>query len=164
SGTDAAFLLACIHVILKEFYVDRRAAYFQDYVKRYTNLPFLVMLEPDSEGRYRQGRFLRASDVAGHEGEEHLEWKLLMMDAADAKLRLPPGTIGFRWQKQQGKWNLKTEDAGTAEPFDPVLTLMDLEHEQVQVLFSDFTHTFDTTLGTTDGKGRKAKAVCRAVP
>ncbi|HEX7009922.1 MAG TPA: nitrate reductase subunit alpha [Phycisphaeraceae bacterium] len=164
SGTDAAFLLACIHVILKEFYVDRRAAYFQDYVKRYTNLPFLVMLEPDSKGCYRQGRFLRASDVAGHEGEEHPEWKLLMMDAADARLRLPPGTIGFRWQKQQGKWNLKTEDAGTAEPFDPVLTLMDLEHEQVQVLFSDFTHTFDTTLGTTDGKGRKAKAVCRGIP
>ncbi len=41
-GTDTAFLLACIHVILKEFYVDRQTDYFRQYIAQYTNLPFLV--------------------------------------------------------------------------------------------------------------------------
>ena len=44
-GTDAAVAMAMGHVILKEFYVDaQRSAYFDDYVRRYTDLPMLVML------------------------------------------------------------------------------------------------------------------------
>jgi len=39
-GSDGAFFMACIHVILKEFFADRQVPYFVDYVKRYTNLPF----------------------------------------------------------------------------------------------------------------------------
>lgn len=164
-GTDAAFLLACIHVILKEFHADRRSEYFDGYVKQYTNLPFLVMLEPGEGGRFLQGRFLRASDVPGYEQEEHAEWKLMMADASSGDLHLPPGSIGFRWeQRKTGRWNLKKEDASSGEPFDPALTLLDLDHEQAMVDFADFTQTFDTTLGTTDGKGRKATTTHRAVP
>jgi nitrate reductase alpha subunit len=43
-GSDGAFLMACIHVILKEFYVDKETPYFTEYAKQYTNLPFLVVL------------------------------------------------------------------------------------------------------------------------
>ena len=45
-GTDGALAMAMGHVILKEFFVDRQVDYFTDYVKRYTDLPFLVTLDP----------------------------------------------------------------------------------------------------------------------
>ena len=44
-GTDAAVAMAMGHVILKEFYFDKRSAYFDDYARRYTDLPMLVMLK-----------------------------------------------------------------------------------------------------------------------
>ena len=37
-GTDAAVAMAMGHVILKEFYFDKRSAYFDDYVRRYTDM------------------------------------------------------------------------------------------------------------------------------
>ena len=43
-GTDAALAMSMGHVILKEFFVDRQTPYFTDYVKRYTDLPYLVTL------------------------------------------------------------------------------------------------------------------------
>lgn len=164
-GTDAAFLLACIHVILKEAHVDQPVGYFHEYVKQYTNLPFLVALEAGPDGKWLQGRFLRASDVAQYAAEEHADWKLLMWDARSDALRMPPGSVGFRWEDQKtGRWNLKLEDANTGAAIDPLLTFKDGPHEEVQVLFADFTHTFDTTLGATEGKGRRAGAHARGVP
>jgi nitrate reductase alpha subunit len=44
-GTDSALAMAMGHVILKEFHVDKPSAYFQEYVRRYSDMPFLVMLE-----------------------------------------------------------------------------------------------------------------------
>lgn len=167
-GTDAAFLLACIHVILKEYYVDRQVPYFRDYVKKYTNLPFLVMLEPHEDGTHLKGRFLRASDVDGYESEELGDWKLLMMDRWSGDLRLPGGSVGFRWEtRETGRWNLKSEDIKTGAAFDPLLSFLDAEHgpnEEVRVQFADFTDTFDTSLGKTEGKGQAARAVIRSVP
>ena len=166
-GTDAAFLLACIHVILKEYYVDRQVPYFSDYVKKYTNLPFLVMLEPDGKGAYLQGRFLRAADVGEYRDEEHAEWKLVMMDRWSGEVRMPGGSVGFRWEeKNTGRWNLKSEDARSGESFDPLLSCMDGDqgYEQVQVSFADFTGTFDTSLGKTEGKGRAAQNMMRGIP
>ena len=168
-GTDAAFLLACIHVILKECYVERRVDFFHDYVKTYTNLPFLVMLDPDPDikGSYLQGRLLRVSDVVGYEDEENAEWKLMVMDRQRNEVAMPGGSVGFRWeQKTTGRWNLKSEDAATGEPIDPVLSFMEEEHpyQEVPVLFADFTDTFDTALGETEGKGRASVARSRGVP
>ena len=164
-GTDAAFLLACIHVILKEFYVDRQAPYFHDYVKKYTNLPFAVTLEEDGKGDYLAGRFLRASDISSYADEEHAEWKLLMIDSSSGQLRMPGGSLGFRWEEGgTGRWNLKPEDASTGEEFDPQLSCIEGDYEEVQVSFADFTDTFDTVLGATEGKGRKARNMLRGVP
>ena len=36
--------MAMGHVIMKEFYFDKRSVYFDDYARRYTDLPMLVML------------------------------------------------------------------------------------------------------------------------
>jgi nitrate reductase alpha subunit len=57
-GTDAAVAMAMGHVILKEFYFPdgRRAsarAYFDDYVRRYTDMPMLVMLKEQHAARRR---------------------------------------------------------------------------------------------------------------
>jgi nitrate reductase / nitrite oxidoreductase, alpha subunit len=41
-GTDAAIAMAMGHVILKEFHVDRQVSYFDDYARRYTDMPMLV--------------------------------------------------------------------------------------------------------------------------
>ena len=44
-GTDGALAMAMGHVILREFFVDRPTPYFTDYTKRYTDLPYLVVLD-----------------------------------------------------------------------------------------------------------------------
>ena len=43
-GTDAALALAIGHVILREYHLDRTVPYFEDYARRYTDLPMLVRL------------------------------------------------------------------------------------------------------------------------
>jgi nitrate reductase alpha subunit len=162
-GTDAAFLLACIHVILKEFYVDRQTPYFLHYLAQYTNLPFLVTLEEEGD-HFGSGRFLRASDIEGLAGEENAEWKLPLFDS-EGELRLPGGSLGFRWEKKKtGRWNLKNEDVTNGETFEPLLSFADGEHEEVQVELANFTHTFDTDLGKSEGKGAKATASLAGVP
>jgi nitrate reductase alpha subunit len=121
-GSDGAFLMSCIHVILKEFYVDKETSYFTDYVKQYTNLPFLVVLEKDGD-KYQMGRFLRASDIEKYSKEENADWKLIMTDGG-GELHIPTGSIGFRWEKEPtGNWNLQLKNAITKKEFDPLLTL-----------------------------------------
>jgi nitrate reductase / nitrite oxidoreductase, alpha subunit len=162
-GSDGAYLMACIHVILKEFYVDKETPYFTDYVKKFTNLPFLVVLERDGEN-YQMGRFLRASDVADYAAEENADWKLLMADG-EGRLHLPTGSIGYRWEKTPtGNWNLQLKNAVTEEEFDPLLTFLGKDDQKAMVSFSDFTDTFSIYMGRTQGKTRKAQEILRQVP
>ncbi len=162
-GSDGAYFMACIHVILKEFYADRETPYFTDYVKRYTNLPFLVVLEKDGD-KCQMGRFLRASDIADYAQEESADWKLIMTDA-DGKLHVPTGAIGFRWEKEPtGNWNLQLKNAVTQEDFDPLLTLLGDDGKKATVSFSDFTDTYSIILGKTEGKGKKCTEILREVP
>jgi nitrate reductase alpha subunit len=162
-GSDGAYLMACIHVILKEFYADRETPYFTKYVKQYTNLPFLVVLERDGD-KYQMGRFLRASDLAAYAGEENADWKLIMADG-HGKLHVPTGSVGFRWEREPtGNWNLQLKNAVTKEDFDPLLTLLAKEAERAVVSFSDFTDTFNIVIGKTNGHGRKARELLREVP
>jgi nitrate reductase alpha subunit len=61
-GTDASFALAMGHVIFKEFHIDKTNEYFNSYVKRYSDMPHLVILR--NRGDYFiADRFLRASDI-----------------------------------------------------------------------------------------------------
>jgi nitrate reductase alpha subunit len=64
AGTDAALAMALGHVILKEFFVDRQVPFFTDYVKTYTDLPFLIMLTENAEhGGLVPGKFLTEADL-----------------------------------------------------------------------------------------------------
>jgi nitrate reductase alpha subunit len=102
-GTDGALAMAMGHVILKEFFVDRATDRFLDYVLRYTDLPFLVTLEPDGEGGHRPGRFLTAADL-GQPVTKAVFKPAVWDDAAEAPA-VPPGSAGFRWDGS-GRWNL----------------------------------------------------------
>ena len=64
AGTDAALAMAMGHVILKEFFVDRRVPFFVEYVRTYTDLPFLVTLVENAEhGGLVAGKFLTEADL-----------------------------------------------------------------------------------------------------
>ena len=118
AGQDAALWMAVNHVILKEFYVDRQVPYFIDYLKRYSDAPFLVELERDGEG-FRPGRYLRARRLARYREVELADWKLAVYDQRSGEPRMPKGTVGFRWQKRAGLWNLKMEDGSTIARSNP---------------------------------------------
>jgi nitrate reductase alpha subunit len=118
AGTDAALAIAMAHVIFKEFYIDRRTDYFFEYAKKYTDLPFLVVIE-EKEDAHIPGRFLRASDL----GKEmnNAEWKTLLYDNTQRDFCIPNGSIGFRWN-ESGKWNLHLKDAINDKEVDPALS------------------------------------------
>ncbi|HJL64439.1 MAG TPA: molybdopterin-dependent oxidoreductase, partial [Candidatus Thalassarchaeaceae archaeon] len=163
-GTDNAFLNACIHVILKEYHHERKSEYFQSYIKQYTNMPFLVILDEGRDG-YENGRFLRASDLKTFDGEEYSEWKPVQIEAGTDEIKIPTGTVGHRWEKENiGRWNLTHEDSLTGEEFDPLLTFLDHDKaNEVPVVFPDFTNTYDE-LGKTESAGNAALNRIRGVP
>ena len=109
-GTDSAMAMAMGHVILKEWHVEGRSAYFDDYVRRYTDLPSLVLLD-EQDGRLVPGRYLRASDLEAGAGQQHAEWKTLARDEASDRVVVPRGSIGFRWSEERGHWNLEPKDS-----------------------------------------------------
>ncbi|MBS0325844.1 MAG: nitrate reductase subunit alpha [Proteobacteria bacterium] len=141
-GTDAALGMAMGHVILKEFYVDRTVPYFDDYARRYTDLPLLVMLEKHGE-RWVAGRFLRASDFAGALGHENSpEWKTVGFDETGGRPVAPQGSIGYRWgskvERDLGKWNLEQKDGASGAEVRLALTLLGRHDEAVAVAFPYF--------------------------
>ncbi len=110
-GTDAALGMAFGHVILREFHLDRQAEYFEDYIRRYSDMPMLVELEKKGDS-YVPGRQLRASDFDGGLGQvNNPEWKTVGFDEASGKIVVPNGSIGFRWG-EHGKWNLEQKAEG----------------------------------------------------
>jgi nitrate reductase alpha subunit len=112
-GTDGALAMAMGHVILREFFVDRQVPYFTDYVKRYTDLPFLVRLDK-REDAYVPGKFLTAADLDSDEDTENPAFKTVLLDSATGEPVVPHGSLGFRYGDQgAGHWNL---DLGTTDP------------------------------------------------
>jgi len=134
-GTDAALAQAMTHVILDEFYVKRQEEIFIKYAKQFTDLPFLILLD-EHEGKYKAGRFLRASDLG--EQTEHAEWKPVIIDETLNELIVPNGTMGQRWEKN-AKWNLKLErEDGTR--IQPALSVEKHEAEWTELVFPYFDH------------------------
>ena len=112
-GTDAALAMAMGHVILREFHLDRSVGYFDDYVRRYSDLPMLVRLVRQG-AHYVPERLLRADDFAEGLGEaNNPAWKTVAFDA-DGAVVVPRGSIGFRWG-EQGKWSLESRRSDGAE-------------------------------------------------
>ncbi|MFF1273131.1 nitrate reductase subunit alpha [Streptomyces marokkonensis] len=116
-GTDGALAMAMGHVVLKEFFVDRETPYFADYVRRFTDLPFLVALDEneDEPGTYTPGKFLTASDLGGeHARAENADFRTVLLDGATGLPVVPGGTLGDRFgEAGAGKWNL---DLGEVRP------------------------------------------------
>jgi len=113
-GTDSALAMAMGHVILKEFHVDKKSDYFDDYTRKYTDFPFLVRLV-EQDGKLVPERFLRASDFLDGMGEENnTEWKTVAVDEKTGDLVLPQGSVGFRWG-EDGRWNLQEKEAGNKD-------------------------------------------------
>jgi nitrate reductase alpha subunit len=136
-GTDAALAMALGHVIFKEFHLERPSAYFQDYCRRYTDMPMLVMLEHNAQGLIA-GRFLRASDLAGAAGQEkNPEWKTLAVDTASGDVVVPNGSVGFRWDGS-AKWNLENKEGGKNHEVGLRLTLLEHCDEVAEVAFPYF--------------------------
>jgi nitrate reductase alpha subunit len=147
-GTDAALAMAMGHVVLTEFHRDRSVPYFQDYIRRYTDMPLLVRLVK-KHGRYVPERLLRASDFADALGQtNNPAWKTVGVDDATGRPVVPTGSIGFRWG-EQGKWNLEEKDASGAEAKLRV-GLKDEHDEVVEVLFPYFANSAANGFASTD--------------
>lgn len=134
-GTDAALGMAMGHVILKEFHLDNPSPYFQDYCRRYTDMPVLVRLVKNGNS-YEPEYFLRASHLSGEVSEQkNSEWKTIVVDELSGELVVPNGSVGFRWDKSQ-RWNLE-ERAGNTD-FKAQLSLMDSRDDVLDVIFPYF--------------------------
>jgi len=140
-GTDAAMAMAMGHVVLREFFVDRQAEYFQDYARRYTDLPLLVTLERQGD-RWVPGRYLRASDFENDlDSPGQADWKTVGFDKGGQPV-VPRGAIGFRWPEDEdhpdhGKWNLEAKD-GQGNDIELQLTQIDSRDEVCEVSFPYF--------------------------
>ncbi|MEV0135941.1 nitrate reductase subunit alpha [Dactylosporangium sp. NPDC050688] len=111
-GTDGALAMAMGHVILKEFFVERTTERFADYVSRYTDLPYLVALEPVDGGGYRPGKFLTAADLG--ETDAEAAFRPALWDSAADAVAVPGGSLGHRYSDAGvGRWNL---DLGAIVP------------------------------------------------
>ncbi len=108
-GTDAALAMAMGHVILTEFFRDRQVPYFADYVRQYTDLPFLVVLRQRGGDAFAAERFLTAADLGDTaDGAQH---KAVLIDDATGEFVVPNGSLGFRWgEAGAGRWNLDLGD------------------------------------------------------
>ncbi|MGH3841793.1 MAG: nitrate reductase subunit alpha [Pseudonocardiaceae bacterium] len=116
-GTDGALAMALGHVMLQEFFVNRRVPFFVDYVQRYTDLPFLLTLD-ERAGAYVPDKFLTAADLG--EGGEGAVWQTVLVDGRTGELVVPNGSLGFRYTESgAGRWNL---DLGEVAPQLTVLT------------------------------------------
>lgn len=136
-GTDAALALAMGHVILKEFHLTGKSEYFSDYCRRYSDMPFLVMLE-ECDGGFVAGRMLRACDFENNLGEDkHAEWKPVVIDSKAGCVVVPNGTIGSRWDGS-GRWNLEARGVSDGAQIEPQLTVIADADEVVPVAFPYF--------------------------
>ncbi|KOT57767.1 MULTISPECIES: nitrate reductase subunit alpha [Streptomyces] len=118
-GTDGALAMAMGHVILRECFVQRRIPYFTDYVKTFTDLPFLIELEPHGAS-FVAGKFVTAQDaeLAPDTEEAARRWMPVLVDAVTGAPAVPGGTLGDRWSEGgAGRWNLDLGD------IDPLLSL-----------------------------------------
>ncbi|MBS0224242.1 MAG: nitrate reductase subunit alpha [Proteobacteria bacterium] len=139
-GTDAALAMAMGHVILREFFLDRQVPYFQDYARRYTDLPMLVRLRQDG-GRWVPDRYVRQSDLPDAPASGRAAWKTVAVTEGSGEFVIPQGSIGYRWPKDgeaTGRWNLEAKDGETGEEVRLALSLIDRRDDVVPVAFPYF--------------------------
>ncbi|TLF75793.1 nitrate reductase subunit alpha [Nocardia cyriacigeorgica] len=128
-GTDAALAMAMGHVVLKEFFVEKSTPRFLDYIKRFTDLPYLITLD-ERDGVFVPGKFLTSADLGS--GAEAAEFRTVLLDA-DGNPVVPNGSLGDRFGEDgTGRWNLDLGDV------DPLLTLHGRTDDAAAVQFPRF--------------------------
>ena len=137
AGSDGALWMAVTHVILKEFHHEKQTPYFLQYAKQYTDSAFLVKLEKDGD-HYTPGRLLRANELQEYKDISNGDWKFVSADEKDGRLVVPKGSMGHRWDKEPGKWNMKLENTVDDKPYDPALTFLKSNDEVVQTEFIEW--------------------------
>ncbi|ADU67158.1 nitrate reductase, alpha subunit [Desulfurispirillum indicum S5] len=140
ASQDGAFWMAVNHVILKEYHHEAPTPAFLDYVKRYTDSPFLIELEKRQDS-WQPGRMVPAAKLTPYREVENGEFKFLVWDETSSAPRMPLGSLGFRWQERKGEWNLKMEDGLDGKPISPRLSFADENDEVLKVRFDDFAGT-----------------------
>src|SRR5699024_7874769 len=136
-GTDGALAMSMVHVVLTEFYARRSTPEFEQYAKKYTDLPFLVTLRTRDDGAALPHKFVTADALApgalvADPGENDAH-KPVRVDAAPGRLVVPNGTVGHRFGEQSaGDWNLDLGDV------DPALTMLDTRDGTAEVLLPRF--------------------------
>ncbi|MDP2693274.1 MAG: nitrate reductase subunit alpha [Gallionella sp.] len=144
-GCDTAAFLAMGHVALKEFYIDKQDPYFQEYARKYTDLPIQVTLRKQGDA-YVSDRCLNAADFAGNLGEtNNPEWKTIVYDEKTKAFVAPIGSIGIR-RGEEGRWNLLPKNAANQEEIHAELTCIDSKDAIVSVGFPHFTPGEDELL------------------
>jgi nitrate reductase alpha subunit len=139
-GTDSALAMAMGHVVLKEFFVDRQVPYFQDYTRRYTDLPMLVRLRKDGQ-HWVPDRYLRQSDLPGMPESGSADWKTVAIDEQTGDLVVPQGSMGYRWPKEgepAGRWNLEAKDGETSAEVQLALSQIEDKTAAVPVAYPYF--------------------------
>ncbi|MBL4803135.1 MAG: nitrate reductase subunit alpha, partial [Emcibacter sp.] len=136
-GTDAALAMAMGHVILTEYHLGDQSDYFDDYIRLYSDMPFLVRID-EQDGIYVAGRTLRAADFADNlHQENNPEWKPMVIDVSTNKPVIPNGTIGSRWG-EEGKWNLESKNLINDKEIWPLKSLAQTYDEVLSVGFPSF--------------------------
>ncbi len=139
-GTDAALAMAMGHVILREFFLDRQSPYFDDYCRRYTDMPMLVRLRRDGE-RWVPDRYLRQSDLPGAPKSDRAAWKTVAVAEDSGSLVIPQGAIGYRWPsggEPAGRWNLEAKDGESGADTRLALSLIERRDDVAAVAFPYF--------------------------
>ena len=158
-GTDAALAFAMGHVILKTFHVDRQEPYFLNYMRKFTDSPFLVALDDHGDGTYTPGKFLTAAQLsdASLNSTPNSTHRGLVMEE-NGRVVDPGGTVADRWDNESSKWNLALDNA------DPVMSIAETDRfDTAEVLFLRFDlDTNPEDVGT--GKPIGAGVVHRGVP
>ena len=102
AGTDAALAMAMGHVFSRSTSSSAQTPFFADYVRTYTDLPFLIRLEPRHAahgGAWCPGKFLTAADLGDPARRLPAEdaWKTVLLDEATGEPVVPNGSMGFRY-------------------------------------------------------------------
>ena len=148
-GTDAALAMAFGHVILREFHLDNPSEYFTNYVRQYTDMPMLVVLDKHDDSSLKTARFLRASDLVDNLSQENNpEWKTIAIDEKSDQMVSPQGSIGYRWG-QKGKWNIDEREG--LEGKETTLQLTLIGNDVSAVSFPNFAGDASNKHWTADG-------------
>jgi nitrate reductase alpha subunit len=155
AGQDGAWWMAVNHVLLQECFHEKPVASFVEYLKKYSDCPYLVELT-EVDGALQPGQLLRANRLQRYEAVDNGAWKFLVWDAECDQPRMPLGSVGFRWGKEKGKWNLTPKDGLDDSPIAPVLTFLGKQDTVCQIRLDDFGE------GRTLMRGVPAKRVTTA--